>query len=205
MPVVRLTVGTWQWREGAGHSLVRPSGSCHGVRVQVVVSRGCSSGNAVQLWDTLLSSLVAFSDLDCIHLEPLALGRIDGIRGRSERPPERHAVWMPSNLRLSNKRYALTRPMAKLVLLQQLGISVPEIYSSKNLEHAPLVVTAAGQTAPVFPLRCAQHLEPNHVQCRDSPLTPVSPLTSPSPCVRSPPTWLWTQTPNPRCLLAGSS
>lgn len=173
--------------------------------MQVVVSRRCSSGNAVQLWDTLLS-LVAFLDLDCIHPEPLAFRRIDGIRGRSERPPERHAVWMPSNLRLSNKRYALTRPMAKLVLLQQLGISVPEIYSSKNLEHAPLVVTAAGQIAPVFPLHCAQRLEPNRVLCRENtPLTPVSPLTSPSPCVRSRPTWLWTQTPNPRCLLAGSS
>lgn len=131
--------------------------------------------------------------------------RIDGIRGRSERPPERHAVWMPSNLRLSNKRYALTRPMAKLVLLQQLGISVPEIYSSKNLEHAPLVITAAGQSTPVFPPHCAQRLEPNRVLCRDSSLlTPVSPLT-PSLRVRQPPTWLWTQIPNPRCLLAGSS
>lgn len=109
---------------------------------------------------------------------------------------------MPSNLRLSNKSYALTRPMAKLVLLQQLGISVPEIYSSKNLEQ-PLVVTA-GQKSPVllFPPQCTQqpNLEP-HVPCRDSetPLTPPSPF----PCVRP---CLWTQSQNPpRCLLAGTS
>lgn len=133
--------------------------------------------------------------------------RIDGIRGRSERPPERRArVWITSNLRLSNKSYALTRPMAKLVLLQQLGISVPEIYSSKNLEE-PLVITAAtaGQKNPVlFPPQCAQqpNLEP-HVPCRDSetPLTP--PVPSPFPCVLRP--CLWTQSLNPRCLLAGSS
>lgn len=94
--------------------------------------------------------------------------------------------------------------MAKLVLLQQLGISVPEIYSSKNLEE-PLVITAAtaGQKNPVlFPPQCAQqpNLEP-HVPCRDSetPLTPPVPF----PCVLRP--CLWTQSLNPRCLLAGSS
>ncbi|KAL1466158.1 hypothetical protein MTO96_026840 [Rhipicephalus appendiculatus] len=72
--------------------------------------------------------------------------RIDGISGRSERLPEQH-VWTANHLRLSNKSYALQRPMAKLVLLQQLGISVPEIYSSKNLEHA--LVTS--------PLTCPVH------------------------------------------------
>lgn len=36
------------------------------------------------------------------------------------------------NFRLRNKLYSL-RPMAKLTLLQEFGISVEEIYRSKNL------------------------------------------------------------------------
>lgn len=121
--------------------------------------------------------------------------RIDGISGRSERPPERH-IWTPNYMRLSNKSYALQRPMAKLVLLQQLGISVPEIYSSKNL---PLVTPT-----PLEPLLCSAE-KPHRRECKTHHyLTPPILAAAPQCCV---PLSIcqWTQSPSPRCLLAGSS
>lgn len=132
--------------------------------------------------------------------------RIDGISGRSERLPEQH-VWTANHLRLSNKSYALQRPMAKLVLLQQLGISVPEIYSSKNLEHVLVTSpTPAPCTQPnLEPSQCsAETTSPLHSECKTH-LTPVAPIVttlSLSPCVA--PACLWTKSPSLRCLLASS-
>lgn len=134
--------------------------------------------------------------------------RIDGISGRSERPPEQH-VWTPNHLRLSNKSYALQRPMAKLVLLQQLGISVPEIYSSKNLEQQHALVISSSPalcTQPqskLEPLQCSAETTPLHSECKTL-LTPVTPVVTTllPPCVA--PACLWTQSPSLRCLLASS-
>lgn len=60
--------------------------------------------------------------------------RVDGIVSAADSPQHRPLRGM-NQLRLSNKLYALKCPMAKLALLQQLGICVPEIFSSKNLEQ----------------------------------------------------------------------
>lgn len=131
--------------------------------------------------------------------------RIDGISGRSERPPELH-VWTAKQLRLSNKSYALQRPMAKLVLLQQLGISVPEIYSSKNLEHALVISPSpAPCTQPnLEPSLCSAETTTLRSECKTH-LTPVAPpvtTLSLPPCVA--PACLWTKSPSLRCLLASS-
>lgn len=69
-------------------------------------------------------------DDDMLMVSPVPCS-VDGIPGTldgTRRTPT------PNQLRLSNKLYALRRPMTKLALLAQLGISAPEIYRSKNLE-----------------------------------------------------------------------
>lgn len=60
--------------------------------------------------------------------------RVDGI-GSAADSRRLRPLWGMNQLRLSNKLYALKRPMAKLTLLQQLGICVPEIFSNRNLEQ----------------------------------------------------------------------
>lgn len=130
--------------------------------------------------------------------------RFDGISGRSERLPEQH-VRTANHLRLSNKSYALQRPMAKLVLLQQLGISVPEIYSSKNLEHTLVTSSSSAPcTRPKLePSQCSAETTLRS-ECKTH-LTPVSPIVTTlllSPCVA--PACLWTKSPSLRCLLASS-
>lgn len=87
--------------------------------------------------------------------------RLDGIACAGDSQWQ-HRVRTPNQLRLSNKLYALQRPMAKLVLLQQLGISVPEIYSSKNLKQQCLQPKQSKQQHQL----CKPHLQRVQKQSR---------------------------------------